>query len=178
MSTEFRGRPSITLTGFMFSGKSSVGRKLAGRLGLKFIDLDSEIVCAAGSPIERIFAERGESEFRRLERKSVELVLPRPGQVVAVGGGAVIDPINLKIIQKYSCIIWLKVSVETVLERWEKSRGRQRPLLQVEDPEQQIIRLLAERSEFYSRCDFSIESDKLTAGEVVDNILQHLGADE
>jgi len=97
---------------------------------------------------------------------------------VAVGGGAVIDPINLKIIQKHSCIIWLKVSVETVLERWKKSRGRRRPLLQVEDPEQQIIRLLAERSEFYSRCDFSIESDRLTAGEVVDNILQRLGADE
>ncbi len=178
MSTEFRGRPSITLTGFMFSGKSSVGRRLAGRLGLKFIDLDSEIVREAGSPIERIFAERGESEFRRLEREAVERVLPRPGQVVAVGGGAVIDPKNLKIIQKHSCIIWLKVSVQTVLERWKKSRGRQRPLLQVEDPEQQIIRLLAERSKFYSRCDFSIESDRLTAGEVVDNILQRLGADE
>ena len=178
MSTEFRGRPGITLTGFMFSGKSSVGRKLAGRLGLKFVDLDSEIVRAAGSPIEKIFAEQGESEFRRLEREAVERVLPRPGQVVAVGGGAVIDPINLEIIRKHSYIIWLKVSVQTVLERWKESRGRRRPLLQVEDPEQQIIRLLTERSKFYSRCDFSIESDGLTVGEAVDNILQHLEADE
>ena len=178
MSTDFRGRPSITLTGFMFSGKSSVGRELAGRLGLRFIDLDSEIVRATGSPVEKIFTERGESGFRRLEREAVQRVLPRPGQVVAAGGGAVIDPENLKIISEHSCIIWLKVSVKAVLGRWKNSRGRTRPLLKVRDPEKEIIRLLDERREFYSRCDFAVECEGLSVAEVIDLILERLAAGE
>jgi len=178
MSNEFRGRPSITLTGFMFSGKSCVGRRLADRLGLGFIDLDSEIVRAAGITVEEIFAGYGESEFRRLEREAVRRVLPRPGQVVAAGGGAVIDAENRRIMTRHSCVIWLKVTVPTVLQRWKDSRGSLRPLLRVEDPEQEIVRLLDERREFYSRCDFFVEADGLSVDEVADRIIRRLGAAE
>ncbi|MBN2287861.1 MAG: shikimate kinase [Candidatus Glassbacteria bacterium] len=174
MSGEFRGKPSITLTGFMFSGKSRVGRELAGRLGLRFVDLDSEIERAAGTPVGEIFAVEGESGFRRLEREAVARVLPHPGQVVAAGGGAVVDPDNLALIAGHSCVVWLKVAPQTVLERWKQSKGRLRPLLQVDDPEREIIRLMQERRSFYQECDFSVECDGLTVEEAAGAVLERL----
>jgi shikimate kinase len=174
MIDKFRGRPSITLTGFMFSGKSRVGSVLADRLGLEFVDLDSEIERETVSSVEEIFTRDGESEFRRLEREAVARVLPRPGQVVAVGGGAVIDPDNLKIISEHSCVVWLKVTVQTVLDRWKNSYGRARPLLQVEDPEREIVRMMDERRQFYSRCDISVDSEEFSVDKVVEDILQSL----
>ena len=178
MSSTYLGKPSICLTGFMFTGKSNVGRTLAGRLGLKFIDLDEEITRLAKASIEKIFAEQGESEFRRLERKAVAGVLPVPGQVIATGGGVVIDPLNRELLRRHSCVIWLKASVKTILDRFRASHGKPRPLLAVADPEAEIVRLLAERETFYRECDFSVETDGLSVGKVSEIILEKLSQPE
>jgi shikimate kinase len=171
MSQLFLGKPAITLTGFMFSGKSSVGRVLARRLRLRFVDLDARIVRKAGCSIDSIFREKGEPEFRRLEREAVARVLPVPGQVVAVGGGAVNDPDNRALFLKHSCVIWLKASPGMILERWHNSRGRVRPLLEVENPEQEIIRLFEARRQYYEQCDFSVDTDGLPVDTVCNRII-------
>ena len=172
MSSLYLGKPSICLTGFMFTGKSSVGRSLAGRLGLNFVDLDEKITGLARASVETIFAERGEMEFRRLEREAVASVFPVAGQVIATGGGVVIDPDNRQLLRRHSCVIWLKASVKTILSHFQASCGKPRPLLSLADPEAEIARLLAEREPFYRQCDFSVETDGLTVGKVSQGIIE------
>ena len=170
----FLGKPSLTLTGFMFSGKTSVGRELAHRLRMEFVDLDTQVVSRAGKSIERIFQEDGEQEFRRLEREAVVRTLPGPGRVIAAGGGAILDPANLELMHRHSCIIWLRTSAETVIERWRSSRGRVRPLLSCSDPETEVRRLLAERRQYYEQSDLTIETDSLAVVEVTERIIEIL----
>jgi len=170
----FFGKPSLSLTGFMFSGKSSVGRSLARKLGLEFVDLDNRIITHAGKKIERIFREDGETAFRAIERQVVCEVLPVPGQIVAAGGGAVIDPENRDFIRRHSCVVWLKIKPETVLARLRASRGRVRPLLKVEDPEAEIRRLLDARSQYYEQCDLAVETDGLGVRAVARRIIAAL----
>ncbi len=174
MSSLYLGKPSISLTGFMFTGKSSVGRSLAGRLRLNYVELDAEITKIAKASVEKIFALHGEREFRRLERKAVARVLPVDGQVIATGGGVVIDPVNRELLRGHSCVIWLKASVKSILGRFRTSSGKPRPLLSVADPEAEIVRLLAEREPFYQECDFSVQTDGLTVGKVSQRILEKL----
>ncbi|MCE5272326.1 shikimate kinase [bacterium] len=170
----FFGKPSLSLTGFMFSGKSSVGRALARKLGLEFVDLDTQIVARAGKKIERIFREDGEAAFRAIERQVVREVLPVPGQIVAAGGGAVIDDENRGLMRRHSCVVWLKISPETVLDRLRSSRGRVRPLLKVEDPEAEIRRLLEERSRYYEQCDLAVDTDGLGVRAVARRLIAAL----
>jgi shikimate kinase len=168
----FCGKPSLSLTGFMFSGKSSVGRSLARRLGLEYVDLDNRIVERAGKSIEQIFREDGEADFRRIEREVVAEVLPVPGRVVAAGGGAIIDPENRGILRANSCVIWLKASPEAVLARLRASRGRVRPLLEVEDPEAEVRRLIEARREYYEQCDLTMDTDGLGVRAVARKIIE------
>ncbi len=174
MSSLYLGKPSISLTGFMFTGKSNVGRTLAGRLGLNYVDLDTEITSIAKASVEKIFTEHGEREFRRLEREAVARVLPVVGQVIATGGGVVIDQLNRELLRRHSCVIWLKASVKSILGRFRASRQKPRPLLSVADPEAEIVRLLTEREPFYQECDFSVETNGLTVGKVSQRILEKL----
>lgn len=172
----FLGKPSLALTGFMFSGKSSVGRALARRLGLEFVDLDTRVVRRAGKSIERIFSEDGEPAFRRLEREALARALPKPGRVIALGGGAIADPANLELLRRHSCVVWLKVSPETVLERWRSSRGRVRPLLSGPDPESEVRRLLDERMRWYGRSDLTVETDGMTVEGVAGKVIEAVRA--
>jgi len=174
MASLYLGKPSISLTGFMFTGKTSIGKTLAGKLGLYYVDLDAEITSKAKASIEKIFSEHGEKEFRRLEREAVARMLPVQGQIIATGGGVVIDPVNRKLLSRHSCVIWLKASVKSILGRFRTSSGKPRPLLSVADPEAEIVRLLAEREPFYRECDFSVETDGLTVGKVSQRILEKL----
>lgn len=170
----FLGKPSLCLTGFMFSGKSSVGRALSSNLGLVYADLDNRIVELAGKSIEQIFSEDGEDAFRVLERRVVAEVLPLPGRVIAAGGGAIIDPENRRIMLENSCVIWLKASPEAVLTRLRASRGKVRPLLEVEDPAAEIRRLMDERQALYEQCDLTIVTDGLGVGAVARRIIETL----
>lgn len=171
---KFHGKPSISLTGFMFTGKSSVGRKLARILELEFIDLDEEIIRRAGRRIPEIFELDGEEEFRRIEHETLSGVIPVPGRVIATGGGVVTNPANRRLLLEHTCVVWLTAGPKTVLQRFRSSRGRPRPLLDVPDPEARIGELLAARREYYRECHLQVATDGCSVKQVCRKVLDSL----
>lgn len=162
---------NIVLSGFMGTGKSSVGRLLAHELSMTFIDLDTLIEKDSGLAVKDIFSTLGEAHFRALEREAVTaLVSGRTGDgiVVAAGGGLVVDESNRALLKNWAVIICLTASVETILKRTERSE--QRPLLAGEQREAVVRRLLKEREAAYSDCDFSLDTTDLGLDEVVKTI--------
>lgn len=172
----FRGKPNISLTGFMFTGKSSVGHRLAYRLGLELVDLDEWITKEAGCSISEIFERGGEARFRELEHRVLSRVITVPGKVISTGGGVVLDPRNRELLLRHSCVIWLIASPGTVLERLSNSKGKPRPLLQVDDPAAKISELLAGREKYYSECDIRVRTDGRNVGQVNEKIVSLLEA--
>ncbi len=163
----------IILTGFMGSGKSSVGRVVAQLLEVPFVDLDALIVTAAGCSINEIFSRDGEEVFRTLERQQLGQLLSRgDGYVVATGGGAVISPENRQFMRSAGFVINLKVSLDQVLRRLERSNDR--PLLAGEDGHLRAASLLAEREQFYADADIRIDTDGKSVEDVAREILRSL----
>ncbi|WP_136056770.1 shikimate kinase [Microbacterium sp. K24] len=134
---------TLVLVGPMAAGKTSVGRRVARRLGVAFIDTDKRIVAEHG-PIPTIFADHGESHFRALERAAVAAALSEGG-VVSLGGGAVTDPGTRELLRQHP-VVFLTVSPEAVADR---IRGGNRPLLAGEDPVERWIRIFDERRDWY-----------------------------
>ncbi|MFH1414081.1 MAG: shikimate kinase [Candidatus Omnitrophota bacterium] len=163
---------NIYLVGFMGTGKSAVGRKLAKVKKRRFVDLDELIELSAKKIISDIFANDGELHFRSLEKRALKEVAARKGLVVACGGGIVIDKDNIKIMKDTGVVICLKASPKIILER--TSGYTHRPLLKVADPKKEIGLLLKKRSAYYARVDKSIETSKLSLREVVNAILKFL----
>lgn len=163
---------SVILTGFMGSGKSSVGRVLARRMGLPLIDLDEVIVAAAGKTINAIFAEEGEPAFRALESVCLARVLESGGGVVATGGGAVVAEQNRELMRRYGVVINLTASLPRLLERLAGSG--ERPLYNGERPEERVQRLLEEREQFYAAADIRIDTDVKSVEDVAAEILRYL----
>ncbi|HAW60106.1 MAG TPA: shikimate kinase, partial [Actinobacteria bacterium] len=137
------GVRNVVLIGFMGSGKSSVGRRLAEELGLSFVDTDSLIEERTHKRIEEIFRDQGEEVFRALEAQTVAEVSGRGGQVIACGGGAVLNPRNVGVLKRKGFLIYLKASIPAIYERVKEST--ERPLLDVLEPKAEIERLLALR---------------------------------
>ena len=168
---------NIILVGFMASGKTSVGRALAGRTGWTLVDADDVIVARAGKPIHRIFAEDGESAFRELERQVIAGLCAGERQVIASGGGAFVDPQNRDAMLSGGMVFYLSASPAEILRRVraEDASGPIRPLLAVDDPEARIAELLAQRTPAYAQAHHTVETDGLTAvgvvAEVVEGIL-------
>lgn len=151
------GRRAVVLVGMMGSGKSSVGRRLATRLGLPFVDADTEIETAAGMTIPEIFAQRGESEFRDGERRVISRILTtRAPLVLATGGGAFMNAETRQRIAELGISIWLKAEVDVLMRRVRKRSNR--PLLQTADPEATMRRMLAEREPVYALADLTLMS--------------------
>lgn len=151
------GPRAIVLVGMMGSGKSSVGRRLATRLGLPFVDADTEIETAAGMTIPEIFAQRGESEFRDGERRVISRILTtRAPLVLATGGGAFMNAETRARIADLGISIWLKAEPEVLMRRVRKRSNR--PLLQTADPEATLRRMLAEREPVYALSDLTLLS--------------------
>lgn len=181
----------IALTGFMGSGKSTVGKMLAERLGCPFTDLDEAVEQAAGKSVAQIFAEDGEEAFRELEITALERILrdtpryagepagraasgkePRQGLVLALGGGTVMQPQARRLLEGRCICIYLKAGVDTLLERMEAPGAAGRPLLAGEtDPgalRARISALLAEREPVYSSAaGITVSVDGLQPGETV-----------
>lgn len=153
----------------MGTGKSSVGKVLAKRLGRKFADLDAVIVAAAGMSIPDIFAREGEPEFRRLEREALQKVSQESGLVVATGGGAVIDPENRRVMRAGGCIINLTASADAIGARLVDDDTR--PLLQEDNSQSKILLMLAQREPFYADADVRIETGGRSVADVVNEIL-------
>lgn len=154
----------------MAVGKSAVGRNLARRLGRRFVDLDRLIEKTAGLKVREIFAQKGEAYFRQLEKETLARVLSQEGQVVATGGGVVLDDDNLALLRDRSLLIGLNASTETILKR--AGNGATRPLLKGGDPRERIEELLNVRAARYAQAHATIDTDELTLSQVVDKIVE------
>jgi shikimate kinase len=160
---------SIVLVGLMGAGKSAIGRRLATRLGCTFVDADREIEAAAGCSIPEIFERHGEAAFRDGEKRVIERLLGTPGQVVATGGGAFMNPETRAAIAAHGLSIWLRADLDTLVER--TSRRQNRPLLQNGDPRAILGRLIEERHPVYAEADVTVQSGDLTPDEMVDRVI-------
>jgi shikimate kinase len=168
------GRRSVVLIGMMGAGKSSIGRRLAARLGIPFVDADSEIEQAAGMTIPEIFSSHGEPYFRAGEARVIARLLEGGPQVLATGGGAFMNPDTRAAIRAKAISVWLRATLD-VLNRRIKRRG-DRPLLKTSDPVETMRRLMEERYPVYAEADLTVESREVPHDTIVDEIIAELHA--
>jgi shikimate kinase len=172
------GSRVIVLIGLMGAGKSTVGRRLAARLGVNFLDTDNEIETAAGMTISEIFEKHGEPAFRRGENKVIERLLQDmskgdpPGGVLATGGGAFMNAGTREAIARHGVSVWLRADVELLLRR--VARRNHRPLLKQGDARETMLRLRDERYPVYALADIVVDSVDAPHEEVVDMIIDKL----
>jgi shikimate kinase len=166
------GRRSVVLIGMMGAGKSSIGRRLAARLGIPFVDADSEIEQAAGMTIPEIFASHGEPYFRAGEARVITRLLEGGPQVLATGGGAFMNPDTRATIRAKAISVWLRATLD-VLNRRIKRRN-DRPLLKTSDPVETLRRLMEERYPVYAEADLTVESREVPHDTIVDEIIAEL----
>ena len=160
------------LVGMMGAGKTAVGRRLAARLNLPFIDADEEIEAAAGCAIEDIFALHGEAEFRNGERRVIQRLLAGPVCVLATGGGAFMDAEIRDAIRRHAISIWLRADLETL---WSRVRRRcDRPLLRTKNPKETLRDLIAQRYPVYALAEIEVESSEGPAENTVDRVIEAL----
>jgi shikimate kinase len=167
------GDRSIVLVGMMGVGKSSVGRRLAARLAISFVDADAEIEKAAGMSIAEIFARHGEAYFRSGEARVIARLLESGPQALATGGGAFMNADTRALIKLKGISIWLRAEVEVLLRRTGKRRN-DRPLLQTADPAETLRALLAEREPTYALADLTVQSREVAHDAIVSDILTAL----
>ena len=160
---------TLVLVGMMGAGKSSIGRRLATRLGLPFVDADSEIEIAANASIPEIFDRHGEAYFRDGERRVIQRLLDGKPKVLAAGGGAFIQPETRQAIQAGAISIWLKADRDLLLSRVKRRANR--PLLRDGDPVETIERLIAERYPIYAEADIHVQSRDIAHDAVIDDLL-------
>src|SRR5918911_5015984 len=159
---------NLVLVGFSCSGKTTLGRNVARRLRLNFVDTDRYIEEMTGRSIPDIFREDGEAGFRALEREAIAKILEQRNQVVSTGGGAFIDPENRQRLRDGNLVIHLEVRPETVVDRLRNSKsGRPRPMLDAPDPLRRVEELMAERREAYSQAHVTIGVDNRSRYELV-----------
>ena len=166
------GARSLVMVGLMGCGKSSVGRRLATRLDVPFLDADDEIERSAQKTIPEIFADHGEACFRDGERRVIRRLLSSGPQVLATGGGAYMNPETRAAIRASGIAIWLKAELPVLMRRVMKRDNR--PLLKVDDPEGVMRRLMETRYPVYAEADLLVESRDVPHDVIVDDILAML----
>ncbi|MGF1449971.1 MAG: shikimate kinase [Opitutales bacterium] len=160
--------PNLYLVGFMGTGKSAVGRQLATRLGMQWLDSDQAIEAQLGVSIAEVFANRGEAFFREQERLFVDSGHPDGGCVVSTGGGMVVQPGMADLLQEKGVVVCLFARPETILQR--VGDGANRPMLEGGDPLTRIRELLAEREPHYLKAGAGVSTDGRTLPEIVDHV--------
>jgi len=163
------------VVGMMGVGKSSIGRRLGMRLGVPFVDADAEIEKAAGMSIADMFARHGEASFRSGEARVIARLLEDGPQVLATGGGAVMNRDTQAAIKVKGVSIWLKAEFDVLMRRINKRKG-ERPLLQTADPGATLRQLLAEREPFYAQADLTVQSREVPHDAVVSEIIKAIAA--
>ena len=170
------GTRSVVFVGLMGAGKTAIGRKVAGMLGLPFTDSDHEIESVSRMTIPDLFERYGEAEFRSLEQRVIVRVLESGPQVLSTGGGAFMNAQTREAIKAYGLSVWLKADVDTLLDRVSKKQNR--PLLKNSDPRAVLERLMLERNPVYALADVTVatrdERKEVIAGEVIEAIGRHL----
>jgi shikimate kinase len=161
---------NIVLTGFMGTGKTTVGKKVATTLHFNFVDTDKLVEKMAGMSVAEIFEKYGEEYFRKLEKAAVVKVSRLKNHVIATGGGVVLNPSNIVQLRKNGVVIRLKARPEVILRNISKTK--ERPLLAVEDPEKRIRELLEEREPFYRFADYTIDVSDKTIEEVAEEVIR------
>ncbi|MGB0670949.1 MAG: shikimate kinase [Rhodospirillales bacterium] len=169
--TPFADR-ALVLVGLMGAGKSSVGRRLACRLGRTFLDADEEIERASGMTIPEYFEKYGEASFREGESRVIQRLLADGPVVLATGGGAFMNEDTRAAIRQAGLSIWLKADLETLVERTARSTNR--PLLRQGDPAQVLQSLMDQRYPVYAQADITIVSGRESAETTVDQVLEAL----
>ncbi len=170
--TQFVPSRTIVLVGLMGAGKSSIGKRLAQRLGLNFIDADKEIESAAGCSIEEIFERLGEAAFRDGERRVILRLLDDPPHVLATGGGAFMDPVIRARVKETSLSVWLHADLELLVRR--VGRRNNRPLLKTGNTREILSRLMEVRYPIYAEADIRVDSQdgppEQTVQKVIDQV--------
>jgi shikimate kinase len=166
------GGRSVVLVGMMGAGKSSIGRRLAMRLGIPFVDADTEIEKAAQMNIPDIFATRGEAEFRSGEARVIHRLLDGGAQVLATGGGAFMNSDTRAEIGAKGISVWLRAEFDVLMRRIR--RRHDRPLLKTEDPAATLRRLMEQRYPVYGLADITVQSREVPHDKIVDEIVSAL----
>jgi shikimate kinase len=163
---------TIALVGLMGVGKSTVGRRLAKRLGLPFADGDIEIEAAAAMTVSDIFAKLGEAEFRSGEARVLKRLLHAPRMVLATGGGAILNPETRAELKARAVTVWMRADLDTVAARVQ--RRDTRPLLRGRDPLEALTAMAEARYPFYAAADVTVDVASGAHAEAVDRIVQTL----
>jgi shikimate kinase len=164
---------ALVMVGMMGAGKSSVGRRLANRLGMPFIDADTEIERAANETISEIFEHHGEAYFRDGERRVIQRLLDGTPKVLATGGGAFVNPeTRAAIVESGAISIWLKADRDVLMSRVRRRSNR--PLLKTDNPEATMDRLIAERYPVYAEATIQVQSRDVAHDVVIEDILASL----
>lgn len=178
--------PKLILTGFMATGKTSVGPLVAKRLGWEFVDVDTVIAARAGKPIAQIFANHGEAHFRRLEREAVAHLTsdrrrcpnchgPHP-EVISTGGGVLVDESNCAALKRVGVIVCLTARPEVIATRVERSKAKRPKLTEGgKSTLDRIKQLMDERADAYARADVHIDSSDLTVEQVAERVIAAFG---
>jgi shikimate kinase/3-dehydroquinate synthase len=168
---------NIIITGFSGTGKSLVAMEVALRLNWDFLDTDDEIVKQTGKPIAEIFRQDGEDRFRELERETIRKACQQRQIVIAIGGGAIVDPQNYELLAKTGLIVCLEAKPETIYERLFREAASSpdrevRPLLAVDNPLERVRQLKASRQPHYAKADWTIHTDGLSVSEVAEEVIR------
>jgi shikimate kinase len=166
------GNHAIVLVGLMGAGKTSVGRRLAEKLEIPFVDADHEIETAAGKSIAEIFAEHGENYFREGERRVIARLLENGKQVLATGGGAFMNEETRHRVQHHGVSVWLKADLDLLLRRVSKRSDR--PLLRNDDPAAVMKKLIDQRYPVYALANITVESRDVQHGQMVNDVIKAL----
>ena len=171
------GSPSTVFVGPMGAGKTAIGRKVAGALGLAFIDSDHEIEAVSRMTIPELFERYGEAEFRALEQRVILRLLENGPQVLSTGGGAYMNAQPREAIAAHGVSVWLKADLDLLMDRVAKKQNR--PLLKNDDPRGVLKRLIDERYPVYAQADVTVvtrdERKETIAAEVIEALCVHLG---
>ena len=165
---------SIVLVGLMGAGKTCIGKRLATKIGLGFVDADAEIEAAADCTVEEIFARYGEQAFRDGERRVIARLLEGPRQVLATGGGAFVNPETRVNVHRDGVSVWLKADLDILVQR--VSRRNDRPLLKNDNPRATLERLIEQRYPCYAEADITVDTGNEPPDSTVEKVVDALNA--